>query len=206
MSYTSLASVPMMAWLQQNRLLRLHCATLNGVDIDHSTTRSKWKKGHSQRKKQRRTGCLRRDCRHTVTPQRLSEKGTRLPQQHVTEDASTSGVAETSGKRCSAGLCRDTKPKSPQRQRRKIRLPRQRVRNDAATSKANSYTFHSTLKHPSRCTGRKNHHDVRNLSAARRLAASDAGSQSNRTSKHVASSRAGALCQGVGWSLRVGKR
>ena len=64
-------------------------------------------------RKQRKTGCLRRDCRHTVTPQRLSEKRTRLPQQDVKEDASTSGVAETSGMRCSAGLCRDTKPKSP---------------------------------------------------------------------------------------------
>ena len=83
-------------------------------------------------------------------------------------------------------------------------------RNDAETSHpsgstgpANSYTVHSTQKHPSRCTGRKIHHDVRNLSAARRLVASDAGSQSNRTSKHVASSRVGALCQGVGWSLCV---
>ena len=137
--------------------LRLDGATLDGVDIDHSTTRSTWKKGHSRRKKQRRTSCLRRDCRHTVTPQRLSEKGTRLPQQDVIRDASTSGVAETSGKRCSAGLCRDTKPKSPQRRGRKIRLPRQRVRDDAATSHpsgstgpANSYTVRK--KEPSRCT------------------------------------------------------
>ena len=72
-----------------------------------------------------------------------------------------------------------------QRHGRKIRLPRQRVRNDAATLQVNSYTVHSTL------------------TAARRLVASDAGSQSNRTSKHVASSRVGALCQGVGWNLRV---
>ena len=43
--------------------------------------------------------------------------------------------------RCSAGLCRDTKPKSPQRHGRKIRLPRQRVRIDATTS------------HPSGSTG-----------------------------------------------------
>ena len=96
---------------------------------------------------------------------------------------------------------------------RKLRLRRQRVRNDAATSHpsgstgpANSYTVHSTLKHPTRCTERTNHHDVRNLSAARRLVASDAGNQSNTTSKHVASSRVGALCQGVGWSLREGCR
>ena len=55
----------------------------------------------------------------TGTPQRLSERRTRLPQQDVIEDASTSGVAETSGVRCSAGLWRDTKQKSPQRQRQK---------------------------------------------------------------------------------------
>ena len=147
-----------------------------------------------------------------MTPQRLSEKGTRLPHQDVIRDASTSGVAETSGMRCSAGLCRDTKPKSPQRHGRKIRLPRQRVRNDAATSHpsgstgpANSYTVHSTLKHPSRCTGRKIHLDVRNLLAARRLVA-DAWSQSDGASKHVAGSRVCSLCQGVGWSLRVGYR
>ena len=36
-------------------------------------------------------------------------------------------------KRRSAGLCRDIKPKSPQRRGRGRRLPRQRVRNDAAT-------------------------------------------------------------------------
>ena len=72
---------------------------------------------------------LRRDCRQTMTPQRLSVDKARQPQQ----DASTSGVTETSGMRRSAGLCRDTKPKSPQRHGRKIRLPRQRVRNDAAT-------------------------------------------------------------------------
>ena len=32
-------------------------------------------------------GCLRRDCRHTETPKRLSNKETRLPQQDVIEDA-----------------------------------------------------------------------------------------------------------------------
>ena len=48
-------------------------------------------------------------------------------------DASTSGAAETSGMRCSAGLCRDTKPKSLKRPGRKRRLPRQHARNDAAT-------------------------------------------------------------------------
>ena len=58
-----------------------------------------------------------------------------------------------------------------QRHGRKIRLPRQRVR--------------------------KIHHDVRYLSATRRLVASDAGSQSKRTSKHAASFRVGALCQGL---------
>ena len=31
--------------------------------------------------------CLRRDCRRTVTPQRLSEKVTRLPQPDVIHDA-----------------------------------------------------------------------------------------------------------------------
>ena len=34
-----------------------------------------------------------------------------LPRQHVKHDASTSGVAETSGIRCSAGLSRDPKPR-----------------------------------------------------------------------------------------------
>ena len=48
-------------------------------------------------------------------------------------DASTSGVAETPGVRCSAGLCRDTKPTSPQRHGRTIRPPRQRAGNDATT-------------------------------------------------------------------------
>ena len=81
-------------------------------------------------------GCLRRDCRHTETPKRLLNKETRLPQQNVKEDASTSGVAETSAMRYSAGLCRDTKPKSPQRQGRKIRLPRQHARSDVATYQA----------------------------------------------------------------------
>ena len=78
------------------------------------------------------------------------------------------GAAETSGMRCPAGLCRDTKPKSPQRrgsrdgqkkwtsQRRgrRVRLPRQRERNDAATSHPSgsagspiSYTVHSTTRH-----------------------------------------------------------
>ena len=41
-------------------------------------------------RKHRRTGCLRRDCRHTVTPQRLSERRTRLPrldlQRHLESD------------------------------------------------------------------------------------------------------------------------
>ena len=103
----------------------------------------------------------------------------RLPQQDVIHDASTSGVAETSGKRCSAGWCRDTKPKSPQRHGSKIRLPRQRVRNDAATSHPSGVRTSELVhrpKHPSRCTGREVHHDVRNLSAARRLVASVAGS------------------------------
>ena len=67
-----------------------------------------------------------------VTPQRLSEKETRLSRQDVIHDASTFGAAGTSGVGCSAGLCRDTKPESPQRQGRKIRLPRQRVGDDAA--------------------------------------------------------------------------
>ena len=67
-------------------------------------------------------GCLRRDCRHTET------------QKDVKEDTSTSGVAETSAMRYSAGLCRDTKPKSPQRQGRKIPLPQQHARSDVATS------------------------------------------------------------------------
>ena len=190
--------------------LRLDCATLNGVDIDSSTTQSTWKNGHFRRKKHRRTGCLRRGCRHTVPPQRLSEKSTRLPQKDVIHDASTSGVAETSGKRCSAGLCRDTKPKSPQRHGSEIRLPRQRVRNDAATSHpsgstgpANSYTVHST-RHDAQEEGTITMYG--NLSVVRRLVASDAGSRSNRTSKHVASSRGGALCQGVGWSVHAGYR
>ena len=148
--------------------LRLDCATLDGVDNDHRTIGNTESRSHSRWK----TGCLRRDCRHTVSPQRLSEKGTRLPQQDVIHDASTSGVAETSGMRCSAGLCRDTKPESPQRQGSKIRLPRQRVRKDAATSHPSGSTVHP--QHLSRCIGRKNNHDVRNLSAARRLVASDA--------------------------------
>ena len=59
------------------------------------------------------------------------DKPTRLPEQHVIHDASASGVAETSGTRCSAGLCCDTKP--PQRHGRIFRLLRQRVRNGAAT-------------------------------------------------------------------------
>ena len=78
-------------------------------------------------------------------------KETRWPRQHVTHDASTSGVAEKSGMRCSAGFRRNTKPKSPQRHGRKLRLSRQRVRNDAATSyssgstgSAISYTVHTT--------------------------------------------------------------
>ena len=102
-------------------------------------------------------------------------ESTRLPQQDAIHDASTSGFAETSGKRCSAGLCRDTKPKSPQRHGRKIRLPRQRVRNDAATSQANSYNVHST-RHDAQEERTISMHG--NLSAARRLLASDAGSQS----------------------------
>ena len=137
--------------------LRLDCATRNGVDL---TTRSTKKKSHSRRKKHRKTGCLRRVCRQTVTPQRISEKGTRLPRQSVRNEAATSHPSWSTGT-------------------------------------ANSYTVHSFLQHPTLCTERKNHHGVRNLSAARRLAASGAGSQSNRTSKHVASSRVGALCQGL---------
>ena len=50
-----------------------------------------------------------------------------------------------------AGLCRDTKPKSPQRQGSKIRLPRQHARSDAATSLAER-TEIPELK--------ENHHDV----------------------------------------------
>ena len=53
-------------------------------------------------------------------------------------------------KRCSAGMCRDTKPKSPQRQ---LRLPRQRVRKNAAPSypsgsfgPAISYTVHDSSR------------------------------------------------------------
>ena len=141
-----------------------------------------------------KTGCLRRDCRHTVTPQRLSDKETRLPQQDVKEDASTSGVAETSGMRCSAGLCRDTKPKSPQRQGRKMRLPRQHARSDAATSLVER-TEIPELK--------DNHHDVRDpLTSAkedRKILLRAANRGINQTIY-----RAGALSNGVGRSLRVG--
>ena len=123
--------------------LRLDCATLNGVDNDHRTI--------GRGKKQWRTGCLRRDCRRTVTPQRHAEKD-------------TPAATGCERRRLNVWSCRniwkamycwlvprDTKPKSPQRHGRKIRLPRQRVRNDAATSHpsgstgaANSYTVHST--------------------------------------------------------------
>ena len=41
------------------------------------------------------------------------QKETPLPRQDVIHDASTSGVARTSRMRCSAGLCRGTKLKSP---------------------------------------------------------------------------------------------
>ena len=40
---------------------------------------------------------LRRDCRHSMTPQRLSEKGTRLPRQGVMHDASTSELQKHLG-------------------------------------------------------------------------------------------------------------
>ena len=58
---------------------------------------------------------------------REMEDGLSAPRLQTCCDAATSGVAETSGMRCSAGLCRDTKPKSPQRHGRKIRLPRRNV-------------------------------------------------------------------------------
>ena len=69
--------------------------------------------------KTRQSHRLRRDCRHTVTPQRLPERETRLPRQDVIHDASTSEAAGTSGVGCSAGLCRDTKPRSPPRRGRR---------------------------------------------------------------------------------------
>ena len=47
------------------------------------------------------------------------ERETRLPRQDVIHDASTSGAAGTSGMGCSAGLCRDTKPRSPPRRGRR---------------------------------------------------------------------------------------
>ena len=59
----------------------------------------------------------------------------RLPRQHVMGDVSASKSCGIIRKRCSAGLCRDNKPKSPQRHERKQRLPRHRVRKDAATSR-----------------------------------------------------------------------
>ena len=65
-----------------------------------------------------------KSCRERDTPAATGRDTRRL----------TVGAAETSGMRCSAGLCRVMKPKSPERQRRKIRLPRQRVGDDAATS------------------------------------------------------------------------
>ena len=120
--------------------------------------------------------------------------------------------------RCSSGLCRDTKPKSP-RHGREIRLPRQSVRNNAATSHpsgstgpAISYTAHRTSVTnfgtcrrtrrrwlakgvrnlaPQYCRPRgpaiANHlirHAAHNL-GARRLGASEAGSQSPRTSRGI---------------------
>ena len=118
-------------WASTNKFGVTRCATetilhLNCAALMHSTPSTDGKRMERRRTEKPREA---ETVQHARGQWRVStwqcllvaerkcgrQKETRLARQDVIRNASTSGVAGTSRMRCSAGLCRDTKPKSPQR-------------------------------------------------------------------------------------------